>query len=60
MRKYFDNKCKNKFWHAIKPFATNKLKSSDDVRSLKVSDSIEIDPFIVCKLYLTNILITLL
>ena len=59
MRKYFDDKCNtvkqpgrtNKFWDTIKPFVTNKVKSSGDVISLKVNDSIVNDPLVVCNMF---------
>ena len=52
MRKYFDDKCNtvkqtgrtNKFWDTIKPFVTNKVKSS-------VNDSIVNDPLVVCNMF---------
>ena len=59
MRKYFDDKCNtvkqtgrtNKLWDTVKPFVTNKVKSSDDVISLKVNDSIVNDPLVVCNMF---------
>ena len=59
IRKYFDDECNtvnqtgctNKFWGTIKPFVTNKVKSSDDVISLKKNDSIVNDPLVVCNMF---------
>ena len=59
MRKYFDDKCNtvkqtghtNKFCDTIKPLLTDKVKSSDDVISLKVNDSIVNDPLVVCNMF---------
>ena len=59
MRKHFDDKCNtvkqtgrtNKFWDTIKLFVTNKVKSSDDVISLKVYDSIVNGPLVVCNMF---------
>ena len=60
MRKYFDDNCNtvkqtertNKFRDTIKPFVTtNKVKSSDDVISLKVNDSIVNYHLVVCNMF---------
>ena len=41
----------NKFWDTVKPSLTNKVKSSDDVISLKVNDSIVNDHLVVCNMF---------
>ena len=38
-------------WDTIKPFVTNNIKSSDDVISLKVNDSIVNDTLGVCNVF---------
>ena len=59
MHRYFDDKCNtfkqtgrtNKFCDTIKPFVTNKVKSSDDVISLEVNDSVANDPLVVGNMF---------
>ena len=59
MRQYFDDRCYSKhlngsskqFWNTMKPFVTDKVKTTYDHITLKVNDTIENEPSTVCNIF---------